>query len=296
MPRPLLLLVVFALAGGVFWLLLGSEPSRAPGGGETAFPAPRPTDDPPTDDPWGDANWLVPHFETACEAVEAVCGEPFEMRPSLRIGTGIELSDLYRLGALEHQRRYGGDPVPDLPGNEEEFARYARLQFGRYFREEHAITISREAYERFRKRMRSTIRGGDGVKLVLVHEVAHAWQAERFPRLWIHQMFQPDKEAAECAWATMEGHAQHVTRLVAERWGMGSVFEDFRAYFAGVDRRKRGRDPKDSELWRVYVGGQDFIEAVYEAGGSARVLEALEHPPGTHAELFEPRRWLGRDR
>lgn len=293
MPRAVLLLFVFAVAAGAFWLLMDDVP---PGAGPRAleFPDPLATDEPPTNDPWTDPDWLVPHFERACRAVEYVCGEPFKTRPTLRIGTGIELSDLYRLSAIEFAKRKGREMPPDLPGNEALFAEYAKYQFGRYFAEEHAITVSKDAIEHYRDSLRRTLHGGDGVKLVLVHELTHAWQHERFKRMWLEFMFQPDKEAAGCAWAMIEGHAQHVTKQVAERWGMERQFRDLRAYFEGADEGWDREDQLESESWRNYVAGQDFIDAVYAEGGRARVLEALEHPPRRRRELFDPQRWLRR--
>lgn len=297
MPRIFLLALVFALAVGAFWWITNDGGPRDGTAGEGDFPERLPVDEPATDDPWGDANWLVPHYERACEAVEAICGAPFELRPTLRIGTGVELSDLYRLTAVEYARRAGEPMPPDLPGNEALFAQYAKYQWGRYFREEHAVTISREAFDRYREDMRPSLHGGDGVTLILVHELTHAWQNERHPELWLHAMFQADKEAADCAWAAVEGHAQHVTRLVAERWGIRGAFRDFRAYYERLDRgNPRGERLEDKENWRLYVAGQDFMDALYRSGGTARVLEALADPPRRWAEIYEPQRWLANRR
>lgn len=295
MARPLLLLLIFAALAGGFWWLVHGGGTPIPLDSIQAFPERLPPDEPPTDDPWSDENWLVPHYERACDAVEAICGGPFEVRPTLRIGTGIELSDLYRLTALEFARREGGPMPPPLPGNEAEFAKYARYQWGRYFREEHAITVSQEAFHRYRDDLRESLHGGDGVTLILLHELTHAWQHERFPELWLdgQGMFQDDETAAECAWAVVEGHAQHVTRLAAEQWGLRAVFRDFRAYYERLDRgNPRGRPRKDKQSWRLYVAGQDFVDAVYRRGGRELVMRALAEPPRTWPEIYDPERWL----
>ncbi|MDA1194310.1 MAG: hypothetical protein O2894_03930 [Planctomycetota bacterium] len=291
MPRSVLLVIVFALAGAAFWWLLRDvEPARS-GPTPLEFPSPIATSEPPTDDPWTDPDWLLPHFEKACEAVEAVCEARFVARPTLRIGRAIELADLYRLSALEYARREELPEPPALGGNESMFAEFARYQLGRYFREAHAITVSKDAIPRFRRDgLRESLTGGDGVRLILVHELTHAWQQEQVPDLWVKRVFDPSKEAAECASAIGEGHAQHVTRLVAKHWGMGRFFDDFRAFFEGVD------DGQHEQLWREYVAGQDFIDAVQRARGRAGVMQALRDPPRQRAELLDPARWLSRTR
>lgn len=294
MARQLPLLAAFALAALVFWVVLDDSAPEEADESPLVFPAVLPTAEPATDDPWTDPNWLVPHFEKACEAVEFTCGARFSARPTLRIGKAIELADLYRLSYMEYARRKGKPPPPPLGGNEAMFAKYARRQLGRYFREAHAITISRDARAGFIKDgLRESLHGGDGVTLVLVHELTHAWQQENVPKLWLHRVFDPNKEVARCASAVGEGHAQHVTRQVARRWGMEGQFEDMRAFFA-AGTKKKGRRRAENTNWREYVAGQDFIDAAFRDGGRGRVNEALEHPPKTLDELLDPEAWLRR--
>ena len=295
MQRMVVLFAVFAVAAGAFWWLVHGGGTKIPLAEELPFPERLAAEEPPTDDPWTDENWLVPHYERACQAVESICGAPFEVRPTLRVGTGVELSDLYRLTAMEYARRANEPMPPDLPGNEAMFAKYAKYQWGRYFREAHAITVSREAFDRYEDDLRDSLHGGDGVTLILVHELTHAWQHERYPELWLEGqgMFQKDKEAGDCAWAAVEGHAQHVTRLVAERWGMRSAFRDFRAYYERLDRgNPKGKPLKSKENWRLYVAGQDFMDTLHRRGGNELVLEALAHPPTRWKQIYEPLRWI----
>jgi hypothetical protein len=294
MPRLLPLLAAFGVAALLFWLLL-DDPAPADDTAEAlVFPPVLPVTEPATDDPWTDPDWLVPHYEKACEAVEYVCGAPFKARPTLRIGKAEELADLYRLSYLEFARRKGVPEPPPLAGNEAMFAKYARYQLGRYFREAHSITVSRDAVKRFRRQgLRKSLLGGAGVTLVLVHELTHAWQQEYVPRLWLHRVFDPDKEAAECASAMGEGHAQHVTRQVARRWGLEDWFADFRAFYAQSDKRSRkSKTLPDSANWREYVAGQDFMDAAFRDGSRERVMEALRHPPTTRKQLLDPSLWL----
>ncbi len=294
MSRLFLLLAAFGVAALIFWVLLDDPGPREGPAAALEFPAVLPATEPATDDPWTDPDWLVPHFDKACEAVEFVCGAPFKARPTLRIGKAEELADLYRLSYLEYARRKGVPEPPPLAGNEAMFAKYARYQLGRYFREAHAVTVSRDALKRFRKQgLRKSLVGGEGVTLVLVHELTHAWQQEHVRNLWLQRVFDPDKEAAECASAMGEGHAQHVTRQVARRWGLETWFDDFRAFFAQGEKRSRKREqPVDDTNWREYVAGQDFIDAVFRDGSRERVMEALRHPPTTREQLLDPSLWL----
>lgn len=144
--------------------------------------------------------------------------------------------------------------------------------------------------------------GPDYLDLVLAHELVHAYQRDQFgSRMVLHP---PDglEEAAALS-AVLEGHAQYVTRRVADRRGQSAAFDLGVSMLTDLpgsltdESLREGLRLSQGELRFSYVAGERFVDAVVERLGYALAVRTLFFfPPRTTAaisdpgEYFEPRK------
>ncbi len=247
------LMLLFVLVLGLFlagWL--GADPV-ASDASRTAERPPPPLDGwyPQSDDRWQDQFWLDVHLAKACEAVEWVCKTKFASRPVVRAVSQREMP--FYIGQF--------------------VVRFDQIHICR-------ANMARQVAEGDSR----TLLTSEGLRLLLVHEAAHALDQERFP---LEYNGRKRDDARVVCDAVREGHAQHVTRRVAAMWGLGHAFRAFRRML------ECPRYP-DTTSWhyRAYIQGQDFMDEVYFWGGRPAVDATLQRPPEAIEDFASPQRWL----
>lgn len=133
------------------------------------------------------------------------------------------------------------------------------------------------------------------VRRVLVHELTHALDDQHFDldRAAIERR---DDESAKAFAALVEGDAVRVE----SRYFDSLSAEEQRS--ADLEAEAEGQAPADlPRIFEVllsfpYTAGRSFVEALVEAGGTARVDAAFAHPPATTEEVLHPDRYLAGDK
>lgn len=247
--------------------------------------------------PWEDRAWLVANMRAACDAVEFVCGAKFRTRPGLRVVTPEVLVRLAREEEAELRRRgIRKGPEEERTARSDEFdLMIAESTLGQYMISTDTVLVVRRGVEvAVEQGASNSLLTPGSLRMVLVHEVAHALDAERFEESF-HAMY--DEEASDVASAVFEGHAQHVCARVTEFWGHGAVFRDLCAWFEkGIEpetaRAPMARHSSDEH----YVQGQAFIDAVHFERGRGGIDQVLDDLPSTYADILRPQAWIQRQR
>ncbi|MHC4850219.1 MAG: hypothetical protein ACYTEG_17470, partial [Planctomycetota bacterium] len=136
----------------------------------------------------------------------------------------------------------------------------------------------------------------DGVlDIVVAHELAHAWQDQRY-RMFEEVEFE-DRDAAFARRAVIEGSAEFVARRVAQELGTASVFDGL-AQSARRETemvRAMGRWPI-SQRW-FYSQGFEFVSVVHDAHQGESVWDRLfGRLPRSVTTIERPRAWLESER
>jgi len=129
------------------------------------------------------------------------------------------------------------------------------------------------------------------IDLVIAHELAHAWQDQRFGLLGEREP--PSRESAFARRAVVEGSAEFVARRVARELGTSAVFDRITAVRQrGAQMAGAGRRSRLTRQW-FYVEGLAFVEAVSEAwGGTPDWSGLFSQLPQEVAVIERSRDWL----
>lgn len=96
------------------------------------------------------------------------------------------------------------------------------------------------------------------------------------------------KDGMQAFMAVVEGHAEYVTNEIYE----GEDLEFDRSYdlMDRVKLKALGLEEKMAQ----YSEGAEFIEHLYDEGGADLANQALEHPPESMDEIYDPEQWMDR--
>jgi hypothetical protein len=131
-------------------------------------------------------------------------------------------------------------------------------------------------------------------RMVLVHELTHAWQDQHYGLTTVHDKSggggKDDSDRAVTA--LVEGDASRVE----QDWRDAQSEADraaIAAYERELNRRRRGEPSRvertlDALYGFPYTAGERFVRALYERGGNAAVDAAFAHPPLTTEEVLRP--------
>jgi hypothetical protein len=135
------------------------------------------------------------------------------------------------------------------------------------------------------------------VRMVLVHELTHAWQDQHYVLSGVDATALDD-DAATAVTALVEGDASRV-----EVDWLGAQGDDVRKFVETYERSfdddseptlaARSLDALES---LPYAIGEHFVTALARYGGNRAVDEAFEHPPVSTAQVFDPALYLSHHR
>jgi hypothetical protein len=130
------------------------------------------------------------------------------------------------------------------------------------------------------------------VRSVLVHELTHALQDQHF-KLDRPELEDRDDEAAVAFSGVVEGDAvrieQRYMRSLSPSDRRAAAREEADSYGDGIDDIP---EVLTASLGFPYVFGPDFVDAVFDAGGQARLDAAFTSPPTTSEQLMHPQTYL----
>ncbi len=287
-------LLLLAFLGIALAVLAGRESGRRHAGSPirgTALPPPPPPDlaeDPAA--PFQDSAFLEAQFEWACVSVERVCGTAFSNRPRLKVVTAEEI-----VAALV--REFGSEVLSaymrDASLSEDQARHTIEATVNAFCAtKESVVYLNRHSLRNGWTAGDHTGVGrswGSVARMLLVHEVTHALDYQRFPALFA------DVLRNDLAEVTLrEGHAQHVTALVARAC---SRFDDFIQMLgfslqipADADALKEER--ASAADGHPYARGRHLFDAAAEIGGDRLVDDLLVKPWVPADVLGAPRPWL----
>lgn len=263
--------------------------------GGLLLPAARAEDAPAAANRWNDAEFLRSVIGPACDAIEAVEGVAFPRRPELVLSDRAVLADLLveEMGTIF--RRLGARDDAEVA----QTARtVAQMLMAKYAPATNTIHLVLGNVEEVTRLMGAEALRREGVmRMLLVHECAHALDFQRFPALEEQRQQRETADGIQAVGAVLEGHAQWVTEQVAERWG---AQEDFAAITGLITGLPAIEDPAArlvarvlaSEIEFAYVQGHRFMRAVASARGRAGVEAVLRAPPASTRQIENPREYL----
>ncbi|MFO0932239.1 MAG: hypothetical protein U1E39_05970 [Planctomycetota bacterium] len=239
---------------------------------------------------WRDVGGLDAHLRLATGFVEAVCGAPFATKPTVRVSTAAEVTDVLlgieeKLGLEPRSQRAA---VRVLAGALFAFTDYTTGTI-------HVLpdNVERMAAERRAPALVSS----DVLQVVLVHEAVHALDWARWG--WVaHRKTLKTGDELQAFSAVAEGHAQLVAEDVAVAQGRRAAFEAMTSAIVALpdDLPPASRAMAQAAVAEAafgYVVGHRFLRAVREARGPEGVDELLRAPPRETRVVEDPRRYLG---
>lgn len=246
---------------------------------------------------------LAARFAPLREALEAELGAAFDPAPRFVPATHDELARLLAgesevtLAGLEHPP-YEGEVLTGVCA--QQGRALATWCFGKLHLAEGHVLIHAGAFASIARLAPELAGVADPACLdvILIHEAVHVWQDRRFGvRAVIGQpRTEEELRARQCV---IEGHAQVITRRVAERLGLDEAFASFVRANSGVPSTvtdpaaRQMAEAVASMLSLQYVEGERFVAAVMEALGPEAALERLfTSPPGTLGEVSRPDDYL----
>lgn len=246
---------------------------------------------------------LAARFAPLREALEAELGAPFDPAPRF---VPASRGDLARLIAGESASFLGGLERPPAEGEaltalcEQQGRAIAGFCLGKLHLTEGHVLVQGEAFKTIARLAPEFAAISDPACLdvILIHEAVHVWQDRRYGvRAVIGQpRTEEELRARQCV---IEGHAQVITRRVAERLGLGEAFEAF--VRANSQVPSTVTEPVARQLAEVvtsvlslqYVEGERFVRATMDALGEEAALERLfTSPPRSLGEVSRPGDYL----
>ncbi|MCO5164888.1 MAG: hypothetical protein M9894_00775 [Planctomycetes bacterium] len=245
---------------------------------------------------------LARRFAALREALEAELGGPFDPPPRFVPARRAEVA---RLIAAENEEVLGG--LEGAPAGEE-LRRLCEQQgralsdacFGKLHLAEGHVLIAGETFARLAALAPELagLREAAFLDVILVHEAVHVWQDRRFGvRAFVGQP--RDEEELRARFCVLEGHAQVVTRRVAERLGLADAFALL--VRANSEVPSSVTDPVMRHVLDMltqatgfqYVEGEKLVAATLERLGRDAGLERLfTAPPRTLRAVSHPEHYL----
>lgn len=250
-------------------------------------------------DVWHDEKLLAEALASACDAVAAAAGAPFDAehggRPTARFARFDEVAAAILEESAPQMTRFG---VP-AAAHRAAADRSAGAMLAKYLPASHVILVVPETAEVTAAVAASDVfHSADGLRAVLLHEVAHAHMLRRHPLVAAVNEAETQDELVALG-AVIEGHAQWLAARAARVSGTADGFEKFSAALTFPPRAPgESRMPMLRVLQSVvtfpYVEGRRFFDAVEAARGIAGVEEALREPPREPRMIERPVRWIER--
>jgi hypothetical protein len=229
----------------------------------------------------------------AVDVVSRVCRASFDPVPRVR----YLRPDAYLEATAQYLKRDPDRAGTDLVALRERCRRNdVELEFGRCEQDHDVVSIQPDGLSACAHGawIWSRPESIEVLGLVLVHELAHALDFQRFANLdpfgpaWSG----PGSDAVELV---VEGHAHYVTEQVAQRCGLEDAFVRLQALVYGADDPSRLYE-SERELARrranVYAQGRRLFEIAYEIGRLPLVEDLLRHPPRRVGDEHEQWRML----
>ena len=132
------------------------------------------------------------------------------------------------------------------------------------------------------------------VRMILVHELTHAWQDQWYDLDGVY--YGTDDDSAMATKALIEGDA---TRIQL-RWLAGQSAAD-QASIRAADQPLHDAETRAARSLTAlgefpYAAGVRFAEAVAERGGNAAIERAFFHPPASTEQVLHPEKYFEDDR
>ncbi|MBX3466977.1 MAG: hypothetical protein KF878_08775 [Planctomycetes bacterium] len=245
---------------------------------------------------------LAARYAALREALEAELGAPLDPPPRFVPARRAEVA---RVIAAENEELLGG--MEGAPAGAE-LRRLAEQQgralseacFGKLHLADGHVMVAGEAFERLAAVAPELagLREAAFLDVILVHEAVHVWQDRRFGvRAFVGHP--RDEEELRARFCVLEGHAQVVTRRVAERLGLGEAFALLVRANSEVPSSvtdpalRHFLDAVTQVTGFQYVSGERFVAAALERLGRDAGLERLfTAPPRTLRAVSHPERYL----
>jgi hypothetical protein len=130
------------------------------------------------------------------------------------------------------------------------------------------------------------------LKTILVHELTHALQDQHFD-IVREDLYEADDDSSLGLEAVVEGDATRVEFAYYE----SLTAEEERLVELEANRAGDPTTPDIPEALLTVMGlpyevGPIFLEAIFQAGGTAKINEAIQNPPVTSEQLLYPDRYL----
>lgn len=245
---------------------------------------------------------LAERWAALREALEADLGAPFDPAPRFVPTTRAEVARVIAAENLEAVSRFDGAPERDVlePLIEQQASTLAATCFGKVHLAEGHVMVVGETFAGLATAAPELrpLRTARFLDVILLHEAVHVWQHRRFD-LGAFVSAARNLEQLQARFCVLEGHAQVVTRRVAERLGLGDEFALFVRANTEVPSSttdpvlRAALDTMTQVAGFQYVEGEKFVAHVLERlGAEAGVERLFTAPPGSFRAVSSPGEYL----
>ncbi len=139
--------------------------------------------------------------------------------------------------------------------------------------------------------------GFDVTDSVIVHEIVHAIQDQKYPLESLMKSRVGDDDGTSAIQAVIEGDATEVQVRFLLEGGASGLFGELSGSLNQLSGAQFNLPPYlQRSMEFPYTQGQEFMTALRASGGQAAVDRAFRNPPRTTLAVMEPQRYLdGRD-
>ena len=243
------------------------------------------------------ARLRTPAWEAICDAGGLLDDHPFvESRtpPIVRVSTPAEVTD-----AIATELRYPMERTGQWERQAASFQLVGATTPAKYVAADNVILFCPETLQ-----LVCAVEGIDAsriedvAKVLLAHECVHAFDFQTYPLQ--AALRDCGSEAGIAAWsAVVEGHAQQVTRRVTTGKKLEPAFAELLALNAPPSTDDTSVPPEAraalASLSFPYHDGEQFMDAVLAARGTAGVAAVLLAPPARPMLIETPKQFLARD-
>ena len=136
----------------------------------------------------------------------------------------------------------------------------------------------------------------DMARLTLIHELVHALDDQHSRMMSLEEKAKLKRDDVDLFFirrALEEGHARHVSAIVARRLGIQDSKKVMRGFSTSDSEPDALYNLALEPLVKfVYEDGARFIEALYQSGGPELIRETFESPPLWYTYIREPALYL----
>lgn len=233
--------------------------------------------------------------EKAVPAVERAAGLRFKEAPLVRISTRAEVEKALVEELIPQMKVLAPEATPD---EAREAARQAarthgEILIGKFAWKDRVVHVIPSTLERLAEKLsRPEIRDVRTLRVVITHELVHALDQQAFDAIRRLGQVKTSTEL-EILNALIEGHAQHVTRLIYEKAGELADFEAFeKLILAGPASMSEGEkyfaEILTASVRFAYIDGRSFFDVLSKSGRPGYVADAFATPPATKNEIHRP--------